>query len=218
MKQHILTSLVFVALSAPVCRAGIVYNISLDTSPLIGEAAGPFSLGFQLNDGSGVGDANNTAILSNFQFGVGGSASGSPTVTGNAIGDLSSGITLTDSNFLNALAQSFNPGSLLTFQLQMSTNVDAGGTPDEFSFSILDSTGTQIPTTGFVDAFLIVDVDSSNPTPQTFSSDPTRAPAGGGGGITISAPQTTLATPEPGTFILLGIGLAFQISRRFARS
>ena len=195
--------------SVAICRAGVIYDVSLNTTPLIGEAAGPFSLGFQLNDGSGAGDANNTAILSNFQFGIGGSASGSPSVFGGATGDLSSGITLIDSSFLNALAQSFNPGNSLSFRIQVSTNLDAGGTPDEFSFSILDSSGAQIPTNGFVDAFLLLDIDSSNPTLQTFSSDPSRPPQGGGGGITLDAPQATLASPEPGTFILLASGISF---------
>jgi hypothetical protein len=165
--------------SVPICRAALIYNVSLSTSRLISEAAGPFSLGFQFNDGSGPGDSNNTVILSNFQFGVGGSASGSPTVFGGASGNLTNGITLIDSSFLNALAQPFNPGSSLGFRLQTTTNVDAGGTPDEFSFSILDSSGAQIPTNGFVDAFLILDIDSSNPTPQSFSSDPSRPPQGG---------------------------------------
>src|SRR4030088_2636836 len=106
--RYIVLGLVLAAWSVPICQAGLIYNVSMNTSPLIGEAAGPFSLGFQFNDGSGAGDANNTAILTNFLFGVGGSASGLPTVFGGATGDLSSGITLIDSSFLNAFAQSFN--------------------------------------------------------------------------------------------------------------
>jgi hypothetical protein len=210
--------LALAAWSAPICRAGLIYNVSMNTSPLIGEAAGPFSLAFQFNDGSGAGDANNTVILNNFLFGVGGSASGSPTVFGGAAGDLSSGITLIDSSFLNALAQSFNPGSSLSFRIQLSTNLDVGGTPDEFSFSILDSSGAQIPTNGFVDAFLLFDIDSSNPTLQTFSSDPSRPPQGGGGGITLSAPQAILVSPEPGTFILFIGGISFSLFIRRKRT
>jgi hypothetical protein len=215
--RYIVLGLALAAGSAPICRAGLIYNVSLNTSSLIGEAAGPFSLGFQFNDGSGPGDSNNTVILSNFQFGVGGSAAGSPSVFGGATGNLSSGITLTDSSFLNALAQPFNPGSTLGFRLQTTTNVDGGGTPDEFSFSILDSTGAQIPTNGFVDAFLILDIDS-NPTPQIFSSDPSRPPQGGGGGITMAAPLVTIATPEPGTFILIICGTSFSLFKKRRRT
>jgi len=216
--RYVVLGLALAAWSAPNCRASLIYNVSMNTSPLIGEAAGPFSLAFQLIDGSSAGDANNTVILSNFLFGVGGSASGSPTVFGDATGDLSSGITLTDSSFFNALAQSFNPGSSLSFRFQVSTNVDAGGTPDEFSFSILDSSGAEIPTNGFVDAFLILDIDSSNPTPQTFSSDPSRPPQGGGGGITLDAPQAATAIPEPGTFLLLSCGICFGLFMRRKRT
>jgi hypothetical protein len=216
-RRYAALGLAFAAWSVPICRADAIYDVALSTSPLIGEAAGPFSLAFQLNDGSGTGDANNTAILSNFQFG-GGSASGLPTLFGGATGDLSSGITLTDSSFFNAFAQPFNPGGLLVFSLQMSTNVDLGGTPDEFSFSILDSSGAPIPTTGFVDAFFILDIDSSNPTPQSFGSDPSRLPQGGGGGITMDAPIFAVVSPEPGTFILLctgcGMGLILFKKRK----
>ena len=123
-------------------------------------------------------------------------------------------VTLTDSSFFNAFTQQFNPGSLLQFRLQVSTNVDAGGTPDQFSFSILDNTLTELPTMGFFDVFAVLDIDSANPFPQTFGSDPSRPPAGGGSGITMAAPQATLATPEPSSFILLGIGLAFHILLR----
>ncbi len=208
-----LIALTVVLLSATVSQAGVIYDVSLNTSPLIGHAAGPFSLAFQFNDGSGAGDSNNTAILSAFQFGAGGSAAGSPSLFGGASGSLASGVTLTDSSFFNAFTQQFNPGSLLKFRLQVSTNVDAGGTPDEFSFSILDNTLTELPTLGFFDVFVVLDIDSPNPVPQSFDSDPSRPPAGGGSGITMSASQLALATPEPSSFILLGIGLAL-ISRR----
>jgi hypothetical protein len=95
---------------------------------------------------------------------------------------------------------------MLGFTLDTTTNVDAGPTPDEFSFSILDNSGAPIPTTGFVDAFLVLDIDSSNPTPQTFPSDPSTPPQGGGGGITMDAPQATTGIPEPGAFILVTAG------------
>ncbi len=199
--------LAFAACSVPTCRAGnVIYDVSLVTSPLIGDIAGPFSLAFEFTDGSGTGDGNNTVLLSNFLFGSGGSASGAPTLYGGATGDTSSGITLIDNSFFNALVQPFNPGSSLSFVLNTTTNVDAGGTPDEFSFFILDNTSSPIPTVGLVGAFLVRDITSSSPTPQNFASDPTQAPVGGGGGITMAAPQDTSAIPEPGTFALLGCG------------
>jgi hypothetical protein len=219
-RRYAVLGLAFAAWSVPICRADAIYSVSLNTSPLVGEAAGPFSLAFEFTDGSGTGDANNTVILSSFQFGVGGSASGLPSAFGGAAGDTSSGITLIDSSFFNALVQPFNPGSMLGFILDTTTNVDAGPTPDEFSFSILDSSGGPIPTLGFVDAFLVLDIDSSTPTAQTFSSDPSTPPQGGGGGITMDAPQATIGTPEPGTFILLctGCGMSLILFKKRKRT
>jgi hypothetical protein len=214
-----LIALAGVLLSASLSQASVLYNVSMDTSPLIGHAAGPFSLTFQFTDGSLAGDSNNTVVLSNFQFGAGGSASGSPSLFGGATGSLASGVTLLDSSFFSAFTEQFTPGSLLSFSLQVSTNVDAGGTPDEFSFFILDNTLTELPTLGIFDLFAVLDIDSANPVLQAFDSDSSRSPAAGGSGITMAAPQLTAATPEPSSFILLGIGLAFQISRRlFSRN
>src|SRR4051812_41143102 len=99
--------------AAPARSAGI-YDISLNTASLIGHIAGPFSLDFQLIDGAGTGDANNTAQLSDFSFNTG-SAMGSPVLLGGASGSLSSAVTLTDSAFLNEFTQSFLPGDGLRF-------------------------------------------------------------------------------------------------------
>src|ERR1039457_6363375 len=82
-------------------RADIIYNITMNTSPLIGHAAGPFSLEFQFNDGEGIGDGNNTVLLSSFLFGTGGSAAGSASTAGNVIGDLGSSVQFTDTVFFN---------------------------------------------------------------------------------------------------------------------
>jgi len=188
--------------------AAINYNINLNTAPLIAHAAGPFSLNFQLTDGSGTNDANNTVTLSGFQFGTGGSAVGSPTRVGGATGTLGSTVTLTDSAFLNSFTQQFTPGNRLSFMAQVTTNVDAGPQPDEFSFAILDRTGTELPTaSSFFDVFVTIDIDSpTSPTVWTFGSDATRIPAGGGPPITIGAAQVQ-AVPEPAAGLLLGCGL-----------
>src|SRR5215831_14838333 len=66
-----------------VARANVVYNISLNTAPLLSHPAGPFYLAFQLADGSGSGDGNAAALLDHFQFG-GGAPDGSPILLGSA--------------------------------------------------------------------------------------------------------------------------------------
>jgi len=182
-----------------VCGLGLVsssasiaqptYFVTLDTSALQTAATGPYALDFQFTDGSGTGDANNTVGLSHFRFGPAGSASGSPTLTGGAIGSLSSGFTLTDSDFFNEALQGFTPGDQFSFILNWSPHVDAGGTPDEFSIGLLDKSGSEIPTTGPGDAFLVVDLDSANPIIQTYGADASRTNLGLGAAIVTAAPE-----------------------------
>ena len=72
----------------------------------------------------------------------------------------------------------------------MTTVLDAG-TPDEFSFGILDSTLIQVPTMGPGGAFVTVDIDLANPTIQSFSTDLGRTP------IDIAAPTINEAAAVP---------------------
>jgi hypothetical protein len=217
--RQIVVVLLSVALN--VGHAAVIYNISMDTAPLIGHAAGPFSLEFQINDGRGIGDANNTATLTNFLF-SGGGAVGGPTLTGGATGNLTSAVSLTDSSFFNQFIQGFTPGNGLSFWLSLSTNLDSGGTPDEFSFAILDHTGTEIPTlASFFDVFVQIDINSTNPVVRTFATDTSRMPEGGGGPINIAAPTSTpvSSVPEPTmmTLTLSGLGALFGWKRRCCR-
>jgi hypothetical protein len=195
---------VYWVLSPALMQANQLYIVNLNTAPLIGHLAAPFYLDFQLNDGSGTGDANNTATLSNFQFG-GGCAIGSPSTQGGASGNLSSTVVIHDSTFLNEFYQQFIPGNTLSFTLDLTTQVESP-TPDQFSFAILDNTLTELPTQGFFDVFATIDIDSPSPPVQTFTSDPNVPPAGGGRGITIAAP-TVQAVPEPTTLVLLVMGM-----------
>jgi hypothetical protein len=156
---------------------------------------GPFSFAFGLTDGSGLGDLNNTVILSDFLLG-GGTLTGTPQTEGGVTGDLGSSITMTDNSFLNFLIQGFEPGSMLSLIVHLTTNVDPGGTPDAFFFSILD-----IPTldpTG-ANTLLAVNIDSANPTIFTYAGDPLDAPV-------LSALGPT-QVPEPSSSLLLLTGL-----------
>ena len=177
----------------------MVKTVTVDTSALGGLPNGPFFLGFELADGSGTGDGNNAVILSNFQFGSG-NATGFPLILGSAFGDLSSTVTLTDADAASVFAQSFVSGNTLSFLLSFTTNVDAGGTPDEFIFSILDSTFTPIPTSSLspLSPFLVIDLDSANPAVQTFGADSVPAPNIG----------DVASVPEPSSAVLMGIPLA----------
>jgi len=168
------------------------YTVSLKLSTLAGHPAGPFAVAFQLTDASGTGDANNTVTISGLNFG-GGSPTGTPTLLGGATGSLSSTVTLTDSSFLGYFIQRFAPGTQLSFQVTTTSNVDATGA-DLFSFSLLDSSGQELPTVAgdtFFDPFLTISVDSQTATVQSFAGDPTKAPAAGGPPIPAPTPVLT---------------------------
>jgi hypothetical protein len=156
--------------TAAVCKAQLQLRVNVDTSSLVGNPAGPYSLDFQLNDGAGWGDANNIASLTNFRFGSG-SAVGSGTSFGGTGGDLGSSVWLTDSNSFNEYYQEFAPGSWLSFDLSLTTNSDAGDTPDIFSFAILDQALMNLPTQSLgSDAFLTISLDGASPGVETYAS------------------------------------------------
>jgi hypothetical protein len=109
-------------------------------------------------------------------------------------------VTLTDADVANVFVQSFVPGNTLSFVLSFTTNADPGGTPDEFVFSILDSTFTPIATSSgsSLSPFLVIDLDSAHPTVQTFGADFVPAPTIG----------EVSSVPEPSSAALLVIPLA----------
>jgi hypothetical protein len=201
--------------------ADSIFNVTLDTAPLVGHPAGPFYVGLTFTDGSGVADANNTVTVGNINFG-GGSALGSPLVFGGASGSLETGVTITDRFFLSLFTEQFAPGLHLSFSLGLTPNDDAGGIPDRLLFFILDSSGVPLPTLSpFGDYFLGVDLHSTGPIFDVYGSDPSRAPTVGNP-VSISAPSITPVTPvpEPSTIYLLGgalVAMAF-LKHRCPRS
>src|ERR1700680_1459779 len=109
---NILKTAFFVCALFALCQtvsADIIYDVTLNTTPLVGHPAGPFYVEFAFTDGSGFGDANNTVTMSHFTFG-GGSSLGSPVVFGGASGSLETGVTMTDSSFLSLFTEQFAPG------------------------------------------------------------------------------------------------------------
>ena len=167
-------------------------SVSLGTSGL----SGTFELGFVFIDGSGsaIGDANNTVTLTNVGFGGGSAGAVDPllTTTG-ASGDFTGGVTLIDSEFFNAFGETFTAGTLLTFDFEMTTNLDASGTPDQLSMVLFQSDGAQILSSDASGALLVANIDSAQPAFLGFATEFTPAPS-----VTLIA-----NAPEPPTLLLM---------------
>jgi hypothetical protein len=209
--QNLLKAAFFVWAFSGLCQTasgGMIYNVTLDTAQLVGHPAGPFYIELTFTDGSGVEDANNTVRLSNLNFG-GGSALGGALLFGGASGSLETGVTIADSSVLSLFTEQFAPGLLLSFSLGLTSNDDAGDTPDGFTFFVLDSSGVAIPTLApFGDYFFGADLGSSGPIFDAYGSDPNRA-LSAGNPVSISAPTIASidSVPELSTKYLLGAAL-----------
>jgi hypothetical protein len=200
---------VLVALGSTTARADTyAVMFDLNTSAIVGQ--GTYALAFQLVDGSGTGDADNTVLLSDFNFG-GGSASGSLLVFGGATGNVATGLTLTNSDpFFNAAIQGFVPGSSLTFDATFTNNLDTPF-PDVFLASIVDPQGNGIPTLDTVnDSFITVTLNGTTTTvngvtvPPTslFAADPTQTSYDASAPFNSQLPAP-IVTPEPSSLVLL---------------
>ncbi|MGC4074883.1 MAG: NF038129 family PEP-CTERM protein [Nibricoccus sp.] len=197
--------------------AQLSYRITLGTGALSSSSAAPFYLDFQLFDGAGTGNNTTSAYLTSFSFG-GGSAAGTPTGFGSFSGSANSGIRLTDASFFSEFYQEFVPGNFLSFDVTFTSVYDSSAVPDSFAFAILDSTLSNLPTqSGGSDIFAFFEIrEGQIYSTQSFASDITIAPVGGGSPIGIGAPSIQ-AVPEPSTYGLLAAGsltLAAMYSRR----
>jgi len=223
MMRHFQSRTVFVVLvgsmfATALCRADFVYDVTVDTAPLNGNTnAAPYSLDFQLIPGGGP---PTTATISDFAYGAGGLAGDISTqaTAGQASGDIGGTVSLSDSlgGIDNELLQQFTPGDTLTFQLDLNGTLTSS-VPDGFNFSILDNTYTSLPMLGGVSNpgqdFVSIDLATGGPIVQSFGTDDSTSPEGGGDPIDIAAPAV-VAVPEPacvGILVMAGLGI---LSRR----
>jgi hypothetical protein len=203
MKRAILILTAGLAAVLPARSATLSDNVTLNLSGLPTLGSGNYTLEFNFVDGDGV--TNNTVTITNFQ--ITDTLIPSLSLSGNASGTLATTLVLTDAQALgfSDANQGFNhtagSGSLsFTFSY---TTAFAGGTPDEFSFLILDNNLNTIVTNPASNGGLIqLDINSGSATPQVFAADPSF-----GSIQPIVTPTGPLAAPEPGTFGLLIAGL-----------
>jgi hypothetical protein len=188
---------------AVLCQAAngsttVIYTVNVNTAPLVGHPAGPFSILLAVTDGSGLGDGNNAINVTNVDFG-GGNGLGNVALFGGASGSLESGLAITDSSPVNFFSESFSPGQSLRFSVTLTTADDAEGVPDGLSFFILDSSGLPIPALSPAGDFLFaIDMGSNVAPPQTYGTDPSRSPTSGNP-ISIKAPTVSTDTTPPVT-------------------
>jgi hypothetical protein len=204
MKTTILFILVMLARTAS-CFGDTIYSVTMSTGSLIGNSSAPFALDFQLTSGDTTSGVVNTAILSAFQFGIGGSSgTGSPfSNSGNASGSLGSIVTLSTAGgtFFNEFSQYFNPGGVVTFQLDLTNNVQPSGTPDEFTLQLIDRTMAEIPTTdpSGSNSLAVIDLTGAALQPQIYTTN--------GDGVAITPQLSTVnSVPEPASVWLFGTG------------
>ena len=177
------------------------FHVDITTTALnspTNSGSAPFSLDFQLNSGDSLN--NNRAVINNFTF-SGGAPAGSATLISGASGDLSGSVNLADTGAFNEFYQNFTAGGSIGFDVWVSQNTDSGATPDGFHFGIIDGSLFNIPTSGFGDQLLSVDIPGSVSTVQTFVG------TGNYAGVTV----TVTPIPEPATYGLLTCFAAFAV-------
>ena len=188
-----------ILLGSVVCWAD-VFQVSLNTTPLIGHPAEPFSIFFSLQDGSGTGDGNTTVTLSNFVFG-GGGAPFEPASNGpGTSGDLTGSVTLTDSDPVSDdFSQEFTQGTQFNFQMNVATT---GSDTDTFLFGIIDSSENLIPTLDPLgeNVLLRALIGASGTSFSTFATDPNQDTASFQQPPIVMGPP--VVTPEPSMRLL----------------
>jgi hypothetical protein len=170
--------LVLALLAAPAAHGSIILAIDIDTSAIVGSTV---NLDLVL-----IGLVGNTVTANNFLFG--GGMPGLPPIP-------PAGIVLDDSSqFFVEFIQPFTAGSRLHFDVTASNiGPSPGNFPDNFSVYLLDRNLNPLPTTDptGADGLFSVDLKGAPPTPQVWQ-------------LTVSP---SFPTPEPGSAILLALGL-----------
>ena len=184
-------------------------------STLASDPGAPYSLDFTLTNGGSTTTGPNSVSLSGFNF-TGGAVSGSSTITGSASGDFGSTATLSlaGNPAYSDINQAFTSATTaISFNVNLPDTFFTGTTPDNFSVSLLNSSGLPLATTDSINSTLLSsDINSSNPNAVysgigLFSST---SPSPSGVSISLSAESV----PEPSRGLLALFGCAAMLFRR----
>jgi hypothetical protein len=112
------------------------YDVTLNTSSLLGTGA---TLTFDFISGGGT-QSNSVSIA---DFSIDGTLVPGGVNSGSVSGSLPGTATLSNASFFNELQQGITLGSVISFQLDATTNAPTGGSlPDTFSIFLLDPTAS----------------------------------------------------------------------------
>ncbi len=199
-------SAVALAALAPAAHAQLTYEEYVNVAPLEAGANGPYSLDFQLIQGSD--NVSNSVTLSNFVI-TGGNFTGVSYTAGNESGGVASSVVLSSTAGVpvsfgdNEFAESFSAGtSLIQFKVTETNNAEtvAEGSPiaDQFNIAVLDTNLNNIETTDSLGNTLFEDPMTGSRSPGQFLEFESNGDDGNPAGVT--------AVPEPGTYAMLSIG------------
>jgi hypothetical protein len=140
-------------------------DVSINTSSLAGESGSELFVELT-GGGSDSGVGYNTVTLSGFNLSGGTAGAVDPLSTfGNVTGNLTSTVSINDNaSPFNLSAQFLTPGSQLSFDMDLTGNVNTGPVPDALFLFLYDPSGNPIATTsdpsGF-DSLLAVNFNSA---------------------------------------------------------
>lgn len=186
-----------IATFAQASRAAIIYDVNINTTGLSGVFG---NLAFDLINGDGAN--NNSVSITQ--------------LTTDGTGLVTTDFSISDVLFFNEVQRSLTFGTFLSFSFSATTNF-AGGTPDSFSFFLLNSSGTlSLVTTSDptgADSLFGLDLDgtAAGLLTTSFATEPQ------GVSVTV-APAAPI--PEPAslaTWSLMAAGIGVFARRRRAK-
>jgi hypothetical protein len=186
------------------CRADVTLDVSLDVTGLRANTYGggaPYSVDFFMSGGQGNNDS-----VSISHFAITAASLGTSSSTGDILGTLATKLTVGDTPFFNDYNQVIKPDLtsnpvVITFQMTATTNFASGVIPDNFAFSILDTSGNPIPTTDtFASTLLNFDLTPGLNASQVsvFQTTDTPVPVIGPPSVTAAS-----AVPEPSSSLVV---------------
>ncbi len=215
-RRHIhLTAVLLLALTAwlspPATQADTTFDVTLDVTGLRDNpygAGAPYSVDFLVTGDQGN---NDSVTISSFAI-TAASLGASAAPSGDVSGSLSTVLVVGDTSFVNDYNQVITPDNSsnpikITFQMAATTNFASGSFPDNFAFSILDGSGSPIPTTdSFGGSLFNFNLEPGLDVSQIAVYQSTNSPVLG---PPVIVPLSTV--PEPATLILLAIAVPLVI-------